>query len=220
MQITVREAKVVSTGTGAKGEWELIRVTSEDNTEYTTFDKAAKHLTVGSVIEFEPLIKAGKVSFKGFKVISEGQVSSSPEAKPGGMSKEDWADKQRVERTSIENQVRAKLIVELRVAGIIDDKNALYQKCLIWLDKLGDGNPPSLKEQPKQDKPKVTRIDRLQRLVRSAKKGDYTPEQISAYLPIKYDVQTSTELNEDQIMELTVLIEAGLPLEIDNKEKR
>ncbi|KKK65138.1 hypothetical protein LCGC14_2977210, partial [marine sediment metagenome] len=34
MEITVKEAKVVKTGTSGKGEWELIRVLSEDNTEY------------------------------------------------------------------------------------------------------------------------------------------------------------------------------------------
>lgn len=118
MQITIQESRVVKTGANKNGEWELIRVTSQDNTEYTTFDKKAKHLTNGSVIEFEPIIKEGKLSFKVFKLISEGQVSTpSPGAKSNGMTPEAWAEKDRLERFSIESQVAFKGIIAL---GIVE----------------------------------------------------------------------------------------------------
>lgn len=131
MQITVKEAKVVKTGTNKRGDWELIRVTSGDNTEYTTFDKKAK-VPSGSVIEFEEINEEGKLSFKECTVITEAVKGENG----GQMNKEDWVEKQRIERASIENQVRAKLIVELRIAGAFDDEHSIYKKCLRWLDKL------------------------------------------------------------------------------------
>lgn len=133
MQITVKEAKVVKTGTNKSGEWELIRVTSEDNTEYTTFDKKAKTLT-GATIEFEPIIKEGKLSFKEFKLISEGQVSLLPAAKAEGMTPEAWAEKDRLERFSIESQVAFKGIIELAKQPIADDTQTLevYRAALDW----------------------------------------------------------------------------------------
>lgn len=47
-----------------------------------------------------------------------------------------WGGKSPQEIASIENQVRAKLIVELRIAGVFDDNHPTYKKCLLWLDKL------------------------------------------------------------------------------------
>ena len=174
MQITVKDSKVVKTGTNKSGEWELIRVISEDNTEYTTFDKKVKSLPNGSVIEFEPIIKEGKLSFKDFKVISEAPAKSNGDQ----MSKEDWADKQRVERTSIENQVRAKLIVELRITGAIDDKSKLYQKCLEWLDKLD--------VQPKTKKPQDDKRTDTSAVVKQATEEELFAEESSEQIDLDW----------------------------------
>ena len=146
MQITVKEAKVVKTGTNKSGDWELIRVASEDNTEYTTFDKKAKHLTKGSVIDFEPIIKEGKCSFKEFEVISEAP-SNVPLPQ---MSKEDWSDKQRVERASIESQVAYKGLIELMIAKVAP--TSVGQAAISWaLSKLGKV-PPVSTTAPESDK--------------------------------------------------------------------
>lgn len=85
-------------------------------------------------------------------------------------------------------------------------------------DAEGAMSRPSEKSKPKE-KPKETKESRLQRLARSAKKFGYLPEQISAYLPIKYGVKTSKELTEEQILELTVLIEAKQPLTVEAQGK-
>lgn len=70
-------------------------------------------------------------------------------------------------------------------------------------------------EEPKAKK--ETKATRLQRLLRSVKSQGYTSEQIKAYIPLKYEVETSKDLTEAQIIELTVLVEAKLPLEVDKK---
>ena len=139
MEITVKEVRVLKTGTTKSGDWELIKVTSEDDTGYTTFDKKAKSLT-GATIEFDPVIKEGKLSFKDFKVISEGQVSPPPEAKPidSQMSKEDRSDKQRVERASIEAQTAYKGIPELVATLAEHPKSKLALAAERWaMLKLG-----------------------------------------------------------------------------------
>ena len=90
-------------------------------------------------------------------------------------------------------------------------------------DDDGEGamNRPVEKKREKveaKDEPDKTRKGRLNRLLRSAKTQGYGLEQISAYLPVKYGVKTSKELTEEQIMELTLLIEANQPLEIEEKQ--
>lgn len=118
MQVNVKSVKVLKSGTNKNGEWELVGVTSEDGTNYTTFHKSAKNLTAGSVIEFEPEIKEGKISFKEYKVVSEAPAPASPSPANGkpdshqGMTPEMWAEKDRLERWSIESQTAFKGIME------------------------------------------------------------------------------------------------------------
>lgn len=142
MQIKIKESKVVKTGTNKSGDWELIRVTSEDNTEYTTFDKKSK-LPSGSVIDFEPVIgEKGKLSFKECAVVSEGQVAISL----NDMTPDMWADKQRIERTSIEAQVAYKGIVELMVAQILKPTEGAGKRAIDWaISKLGHEVIPKTK---------------------------------------------------------------------------
>ncbi len=112
MKITVKEVAVVKTGTSGKGDWELIKVTSDDGTGYTTFDKKAKQLNPGAVIDADVELKEGKASFKKFEIISnpEGGAASTN----GGGYKKDLeglkieyqlkAQLQAIERASIEAQ--------------------------------------------------------------------------------------------------------------------
>ena len=111
MQITVKEVKVVAHGKNNRGDWELIRVTAEDGSEHTTFDKKAKHITTGSVIEIEPEVSDGKSNFKEFTIISEAPATTGDNG--SDMSKDDWTEKNRIERESIEAQSAYKGVPEL-----------------------------------------------------------------------------------------------------------
>ena len=112
MQIKVASTKVLKKGTGDYGEWKLVKVVTED-TEYTTFADGAEKLTSGSIIDITDLNEddQNRKSFKKYEVISGGQVSKSPET--NGMTPDLWAEKDRLERFSIESQVAFKGIVEL-----------------------------------------------------------------------------------------------------------
>jgi len=109
MEITVKSVKVVKTGTNKSGAWELIRVTTLDGTEYTTFDKKVKHMGEGAVIDIgEPDIKEGKISFKEIvKVVKEGQAPAVTSG--NGKSPEQIA----IERCSIEGQTAYNGIIQL-----------------------------------------------------------------------------------------------------------
>ena len=88
---------------------------------------------------------------------------------------------------------------------------------IIGIATEDDDGESAMERPPSKEKAKkkpTTKEDRPQRLQRSVKTQGYTPEQIKAYLPLKYNVKTSKELTEEQIMELTVLVEAKLPLEV------
>jgi len=168
MQITVKSVKVAKTGTNKSGEWELIVVTSEDNTDYTTFDKKAKNLTGGAVIDIgEPTIKEGKIGFKDFTVVSSpASPLPSQNGKPG-MSPEAWAEKDRLERHSIEAQTAFKGIVELVKTYIelkaVPDKRLqdVYDKSLNWAEahftlRTPSAPKPSEKPVPKKGKSEDT----------------------------------------------------------------
>jgi len=105
MQITIKSAKVGKTGTSKQGDWELIIVTSEDGTDYATFEKSAKNLLPGVVIDIgEPIIKEGKCSFKEYTVISTPATSTpttTPNSKPQ-MTPADWERKEKLEQWSRE----------------------------------------------------------------------------------------------------------------------
>jgi hypothetical protein len=155
MRITIKSVRTAKTGTGQKGPWELIAVTSSKGTEYTTFDKKVKHLGEGSVIEIgEPDEKDGKLSFK--EVVEV--VKEVAPAAPGGNGKEPGGYKrdtdaiqleyelkagmQAIERASIEAQTAFNGIITLMGAAIAADKvddqlRRAVEKALKWAeDKL------------------------------------------------------------------------------------
>jgi len=142
MEIEVKASQVLKTGTNKSGEWELIKVTSQDGTEYTTFDKKAKKLGSGAVIDIgEPVIKEGKISFKEVvKVVKEGQAaavsSGSYQADPIKMASE-------------ERRSRMHAIKDLWVAGKLDEKTPEVIKMRKWLME-GQVSPPAA---PKKTEP-------------------------------------------------------------------
>lgn len=96
--IKVKEG-IVKSGPKTGDPWELIIIIGDDGSEFTTFDKKAKEVGIGGVIELEPVIKAGKTNFTKFNIISKGKAAAPTPGPSGGDSPE--------KQESIENQVRA-----------------------------------------------------------------------------------------------------------------
>ncbi len=140
VNVTDIKIKTGVTKTGAKaGEpWELIIIVGEDGSEFTTFDKAAKEVGIGGILELEPVIKAGKTNFTKFTIKKKGQAPvASTNGGKADMTTEMWDEKQRIERDSIESQTRAERITELLIAGQVDWNDKLGMKLRTWLEKLG-----------------------------------------------------------------------------------
>ena len=125
-KFTVKSVKVGATGKSKHGDWELIVVTTEDGTDYTTFDTKAKTIPPGSVIEINDItIKEGKISFKEFNIISSptepAPLPSLNGAEP--TTNEQWAEKQRIERISIEGQSAIKQLVIALGTNVFEDRD-------------------------------------------------------------------------------------------------
>ncbi len=123
MQITIKSLRVIKEDDGkesGKRAYKWVSVVADDGsvkgTEYTTFDAGVLKLGVGSVIDIgEVEIKEGKLKFKKvITVISAAAVVAVPAPKGAGkaslpdMSKEEWKEKQRIERASFEAQTAYK----------------------------------------------------------------------------------------------------------------
>jgi len=156
MQITIKSVKVGASGTNDKGDWELIVVTADDGSEFTTFDKSAKHINPGSVIEFEPKVKNNKTGFTKFTVISQGSVPPPTEVKRESSTNQ-----------SIEAQTAYKGLIE-----IYDKLEETTQKRVIaWaLIKMGvQDAKTNTKLDSRQDEPGDTGGDDTGRVGQAAK---------------------------------------------------
>uniref|UniRef100_A0A6M3IVD3 Uncharacterized protein n=1 Tax=viral metagenome TaxID=1070528 RepID=A0A6M3IVD3_9ZZZZ len=162
MQITVKSAKVLKSGTSKSGEWELIGLTSEDGTNYTTFHKNAKNLTAGTIIDIgEPEIKEGKISFKEYKVVSEAPAPAGNGKSDShqGMTPADWAEKDRVQRLSIESQVAFKGIMEAFSAGQLKPDSQYVKTALDWAMAHFKTSQSTTKPLPAVTKSKSDKVD-------------------------------------------------------------
>lgn len=111
-KVTVSDIKIKE---GMKGDraWKLIIITGEDGSEFTTFDPKAAEVGVGGVIELEPVAKAGKINFTEFKILQKGPPSGGGSESRNGMTPELWAEKDRLERHSMESMSAFRGILEL-----------------------------------------------------------------------------------------------------------
>ncbi|KKL89410.1 hypothetical protein LCGC14_1914970 [marine sediment metagenome] len=123
MQITVKTSKCLKKGTNDYGPWALFKIVATDEKVYTTLSEGAEVLAPGAI--FEPVdvilgeIKAGvqEYKFKKFTLVTAGSEPPPPGPNGSGsypeMSKEEWAEKQRIERSSFETQTAYKGILDL-----------------------------------------------------------------------------------------------------------
>jgi len=134
-KITIAEIKT-KMGTNAKGDWTLVIIKDDKGAEYTSFDKTLIPLTQGSIIEVETEITAKdgktKVNITAWKLIESKPAPVSPVIPaPVITTKEDWAEKDRITRISIERQVSLKCSVEARPGQtdtvIVATAEAFYQ---------------------------------------------------------------------------------------------
>ncbi len=177
MQITIKSIETkegtAATGKNAGNPYKLFVVWGEDGLDYTTFDAGVVGLPAGSVIRPDSITtteKDGhdKRSFKKFTLIP-GEKATAPDTAQAptgkadtrpGMTPADWAEKDRLERFSIESQVAFKGVVELfthdKIGGI------LAEAALDWaLDRLTSkpAQPPAKKPAPAATSAKSTALD-------------------------------------------------------------
>ena len=131
MELTVKSVQS-KTGTSTKGAWELVIISAEDGTDYATFDTKAKSLLSGTVIKIDDVkVKEGKISFKEFVIVS------APAAPLPGLNgadtttNEQWAEKQRIERISIEGQSAIKQLVIALGTDVFEDQDVTELQSLL-----------------------------------------------------------------------------------------
>lgn len=70
MQIVVKSTSLLKSGTNKNGDWEFVKVTDNNEDEYTTFAENAKLITSGSTIKITEPDNSGK--FESYEIDSGG----------------------------------------------------------------------------------------------------------------------------------------------------
>lgn len=145
-QITVKSTSVKK-GENEKGPWVNTMITPTEGGKWTTFSESAQYLKGGDVInitEYEEGQgnKANKIT-KWEKVEQAQQPSTRGNGNYPDMSKEEWAEKQRIERESIEAQVAVKAICQLvsnwpEHETLTDDVARVLAKAIEWSEQKID----------------------------------------------------------------------------------
>ena len=107
MQITVKSVKCLKKGTNDYGPWALYKMESTDGKVYSTLAEGAEAINPGSVIEPDAITldekHEGQFQFKKFTLITGGAAGTASDSPEDTMSKQDWAEKDRLERRSRES---------------------------------------------------------------------------------------------------------------------
>ncbi len=147
-----RTIKVASVGSWRSvGKGALLEFVGEDHVTYETWSKAiGEHIKVGATLDADvefTLKESGDKQYPHNKIMElyvDGKAIGA-QAKGGG----NWnREKSPEERMSIENQVRAKLITELLIAGKLEVNDSLVTKLRHWLSQLGESPPKPAQAQP------------------------------------------------------------------------
>lgn len=150
MQINVKSVKVIKTGKNDYGDWALVIVTTDEDVKYNTLAKDAETITPGSVINIKDMDKddKGRESFKKFEVIKGGVAPDKNGNGKSDMTTEQWAEKDRIQRLSIEKQTAFKGGVELMVAGVVRPEDELGRAVLGYAKSRLMETSTSTKQQP------------------------------------------------------------------------
>lgn len=169
MQITVKTYKLLKEGTNQHGAWALYKIEAIDGKIYTTLADGADALTPGTVFEPADVILGDErqgvqeYKFKKFTVVTAGSAPPAPGAPTNGkssMTTEQWADKDRQDRLSIEQMSAWRGIVDL-VQGECKiltpgDHTTMIDTALTaglaWaIKRLGDMLPAPVQAKSKED---------------------------------------------------------------------
>ena len=149
MQINIVKVEEKHSKDGTKAFYVL-----HDNTgaEITTYESGFK---AGDVVEGEIKLKGKYVNLQpGWKLI-ESKPAPAPSPIPVPQPRESFKeDTQR--QTSIENQVRAKIIADLWTTGTLDGNDILVKKLKLWLGSIvamSDKTMEAFKSQAPSDAP-------------------------------------------------------------------
>lgn len=114
LKVKVRSVSI-KTGTNEKGDWVNTRVTGDDDAVFGTFVDGAKAIKAGDLIELEPIIKGKHINFDKWNMLEQVREEKPKDGKTqqDEMSKDDWAERERITRKSIERQVALKSAIEL-----------------------------------------------------------------------------------------------------------
>jgi hypothetical protein len=214
MQVTVKSTKVLKTGEGDWGEWKLVKVVTESG-DYTTFASGAEELSPGTVLDITDLNedKGGK-SFKKYTVISEGQGSS--------MSKDEWAEKDRIKNSSIEIQnayTGVPALVEL-LKKYPDDllANAAYNYAMSKLGNWPSQGVPDAPESatsPTEVEEVMIQPDQVERIKKAAEKYKDNTDAYVKVMKDAFDLTNYKKLNQLQAESFIKLLTAGEGLETE-----
>ena len=157
MNITVKATKILKTGANDYGNWKLVKVTTDEDVEYTTFIKDEDdNITPGDVLAIDNLSQDDKErwSFKKYEIVGAAKAKTKqPPAKTTPA-----IDPTRV---SIERQVAAKLVFEFfrddDIGEMLADAELVYQ----WISMTGDTPQPTSKppERVSSPTPTVTKVN-------------------------------------------------------------
>ena len=161
-QVKVKDIKSktgeVKTGARAGQPYELVIIIGEDGSEFTTFDTAIKEVGIGGTLELDAVIKNNKTNITKFTIIEKGSAAPAPGPKTNGkpdMSKDDWAEKDRLERWSRECNTCFMGIPDLLKVEPTERirESEVYNAALDWAMAHFNGQPAP---KAKTEKPKTT----------------------------------------------------------------
>ena len=158
MQVTVKEVKVLKTGTNKYGDWKLVAVTTDKGVKYTTLANEADTITTGSLINITDMDEDEKgKKFKKFEIVAGGEKAEAPDRPEGQPSdNEYWERKQAIERASIEGQNALTNLTKLTIAGItLEDCPALLMQAIESKIKGFMGTMDTTAPPKKDDPPKA-----------------------------------------------------------------
>ena len=153
-KITIKEITTKDGETGGRG-WTLTNIIGTDGTKFGCFNPNIAKLRAGDIIEAEIEVKGNKTNINEWKLISAANKPPEPQTQSNGkMTPEQWAEKDRMERESIEAQVAFKGIIDMAKTIPSFDPNTKFKKAynlaLDWSIKKLGGNP---KDNLPTDKP-------------------------------------------------------------------
>ncbi len=222
----IKVIKVESKPTAKGGT--MVAVFDEKNTRFSGFLKELQDVKAGDTIEAEIQVDGKYNNITAVKILEHGQIAGGPSANQSGssdaMSKEEWAEKNRIERNSIEAQVAFKGIMEVAASGYRSEEfDLVFYKALDWASEKLGGQPvkpvqqapkvkseadkdwdkiPSGSQQKQGEKPASTE----ERLKVAMDSNGYNWGHINSYVYKTYGVTDWKKLNAAQYNELLTAV--------------